>query len=103
MNVENIKMPYEVRNIVANGKIKLEDDDKEITLDMYGLALEIEDVMYEPEQFPGAVVKLNEYGTTFLIFKNCKFICTGGETEEDVENSIAQMKDKLKQYLEESN
>lgn len=94
-----IEMDYEVKNIVANGEIKPKDSESEYELDIYGFALEVPDVMYEPEQFPGAIVRLSDIETTFLVFKNCSFICTGGETEEDVEDSLERMKDVVDDYL----
>jgi len=43
-----------------------------VTLDEQGI-----DVEYEPEQFPAAIVKLDEPPVTFLLFSTAKFVIQG--------------------------
>ena len=76
-----IKPTFKVENIVASASLGLE-------LDLYTIASRVDDVEYEPEQFPGAILKLKEPKTSLLLFKNGKIICTGGKNEADVGAAI---------------
>jgi TATA-box binding protein (TBP), component of TFIID and TFIIIB len=72
--------------------------DLSLELDLYGLARLSYDVDYEPEQFPGAILKIHEPKSALLLFKNGKIICTGARTEADVKRSIDQAIDLIKKY-----
>lgn len=76
-----IKPVFKVENIVASGDLGLE-------LDLYVLAYKLKDIEYEPEQFPGAILKLKEPKASLLLFKNGKVICTGTKTEKDVAKAL---------------
>ncbi|MCX8195042.1 MAG: TATA-box-binding protein [Candidatus Micrarchaeota archaeon] len=76
-----IKPTFKIENIVASAELGLE-------LDLYTIASKIDDVEYEPEQFPGAILKLKEPKTSLLLFKNGKIICTGGKNEAEVRAAI---------------
>ncbi len=82
---------YRVVNMVASADLKME-------LDLYGLARLSYDVDYEPEQFPGAILKIHEPKSALLLFKNGKIICTGAMTEGDVKRSIDQAIELIKRY-----
>lgn len=75
------KIEYRVENIVASAALNVE-------LDLYAIAREVPNVEYEPEQFPGAILKLKEPRITLLLFKNGKLICAGAKSESQVENAI---------------
>lgn len=51
---------------------------------------------YNPEQFPGLVIRIKEPKTSALIFSSGKVVCTGAKTLEKVEESIAQIIQALK-------
>ena len=68
----------------------------------YCLARLSYDVDYEPEQFPGAILKIHEPKSALLLFKNGKIICTGARTEADVKRSIDQAIDLIKKYKKQS-
>jgi len=46
--------------------------------------LEEPNTVYEPEQFPAAVVKSNEPKATYLLFSSGKIIMSGVKTEEEI-------------------
>jgi len=50
--------------------------------------LEGSNSIYEPEQFPAAVVKSNEPKATYLIFNSGKIIISGVKTEEELEKAV---------------
>jgi transcription initiation factor TFIID TATA-box-binding protein len=70
-------MTYEIVNLVASSNL-------DATLDLYNLAAAIPDVEYEPEQFPGAIIKLKEPKVSLLLFKNGKIIISGAASENDI-------------------
>ena len=86
-----LKPTYRVENIVASTDLKVE-------LDLYGLAKLSYDIDYEPEQFPGAILKIHDPKSALLLFNNGKIICTGARTEADVKRSIDQAVDLIKKY-----
>jgi len=81
-----------VQNIVASGSIDL-------TLNLNLMALELENVEYEPEQFPGLVYKLDEPTATFLLFTNGKLVCTGTKNRKQLKASMEQLVKNVKQAL----
>ena len=86
-----LKPTYHVVNIVANA-------DLNTYLDLYGLANISHDIDYEPEQFPGAILKIYEPKAALLLFKNGKMICTGARTVADVKKAIAEAVELIKKY-----
>ena len=53
-----------------------------MALDLFKTAMESDNVEYEPEQFPGAILRIHEPKLTLLLFKNGKLICAGAKNEE---------------------
>jgi len=89
----DIKIPtkpiYKIVNLVANAKIDLK-------IDLFNLATKLDNVEYEPEQFPGAIVRLYNPKISLLLFKNGKMICAGAKSERDIVDSIKRIKAMLK-------
>ena len=59
----------------------------------------LENVMYEPEQFPGLIYRMQEPKAVFLIFASGKVVCTGARSEGQVHEAL----EKLYEMLEEKN
>lgn len=74
-------MKYTIVNLVASSNLNA-------TLDLYNLAITIPNIEYEPEQFPGAILKLKEPKVSMLLFKNGKVICSGASNESQIELGI---------------
>jgi transcription initiation factor TFIID TATA-box-binding protein len=55
--------------------------------------------MYEPEQFPGLVYRMDEPKVVMLIFASGSLVCTGAKKEQDVCEAVH----KLHEILEEEN
>jgi len=72
---------FVIQNIVASAALDLE-------LDLYTIANKVKGVEYEPEQFPGAILKLKDPKASLLLFKNGKIICTGSKSEAEVKFAI---------------
>ncbi len=88
-----IDTAFRVENIVASANLKVE-------LDLFNIAMEIDNVEYEPEQFPGAIMRLKEIGTTLLLFKNGKIICSGAKSEKQIGQSIKRAVELLEKYMQ---
>ena len=54
--------------------------------------------MYEPEQFPGVIYRMEDPKTVILIFSSGKLVCTGAKKEEEVNQAVM----KLRQELDEN-
>jgi transcription initiation factor TFIID TATA-box-binding protein len=75
------RMQYTIVNLVASANLNA-------TLDLYNLAITIPNIEYEPEQFPGAILKLKEPKVSMLLFKNGKTICSGASTENEISLAV---------------
>ncbi|MHA1372142.1 MAG: hypothetical protein ACTSWN_00340 [Promethearchaeota archaeon] len=53
-------------------------------IDLEELCLNLVDVIYEPEQFPAAILKKKGRKGVFLIFSNSKIICLGLRSKEEI-------------------
>ncbi len=74
-------MEYQIVNLVASATLNA-------TLDLYNLAVSVQNIEYEPEQFPGAILKLKEPKVSMLLFKNGKVICSGASSEKEIQLGI---------------
>ena len=80
-----------IQNIVASanlhGKIDLET------------AADIMDnVMYEPEQFPGLIFRMGEPKVVMLLFASGKLVCTGAKHEDMVREAVEKLHGILEDY-----
>ncbi len=79
----------QIENIVASAKL-----DGKLSLD--GIAFELENSEYEPEQFPGLVYRMVDPKVAFLLFGSGKIVCTGGRSVNDVKIAIDKLHLRLK-------
>ncbi|MCL4381318.1 MAG: hypothetical protein M1331_01085 [Candidatus Marsarchaeota archaeon] len=89
--IKILKPTYKVVNIVASTDMGRE-------LDLYNLAAVSHDIDYEPEQFPGAILKVYNPKSAILLFKNGKIICTGAATIGEVRKAIYQVVELIHKY-----
>jgi transcription initiation factor TFIID TATA-box-binding protein len=52
-------------------------------------------IVYEPEQFPGLIYRMDSPRAVFLIFSSGKLVCTGARKEEDVHQAAIKLHRKL--------
>ena len=79
----------EIENIVASAKFE-----GRLNLDL--IAFNLENSEYEPEQFPGLVLRIDKPKVAFLLFSSGKIVCTGGRSIKDVREAILKVYRKLK-------
>ncbi len=77
-----------VVNIVVSSSLK-----HDIPLEK--MAAMLPNTEYNPEQFPGLVLRIKEPKTTALIFSSGKIVCTGARSMEKVEESIQKIIESL--------
>ena len=79
---ENIDLEPEihVQNIVASADLKTD-----LNLNAVALGLGLENIEYEPEQFPGLVYRIKQPKVVVLIFSSGKLVITGGKSPEECE------------------
>ena len=84
------KPEIKVVNMVASanlsGRIELEES-----------AYVLGRTMYEPEQFPGLIYRMDEPKVVILLFASGKLVCTGATKEEDVYEAVAKLHEKLEE------
>ena len=78
------KREIKVVNIVVSTSL-------EHAIPLEKMAATLSNTEYNPEQFPGLVIRIKEPKTSALIFSSGKVVCTGGRTMADVKKSIQQI------------
>jgi len=90
--VSKSKPNFTITNLVASSDLKKD-------VDLFALAMELPDVEYEPEQFPGAIIKLPDMRASVLLFKNGKVICAGAENKAMIEECLKRVKVLIDEHL----
>ena len=53
--------------------------------------------MYEPEQFPGLIYRMDEPKVVILIFASGNLVCTGAKKEQDVYDAVHKLHERLEE------
>ena len=80
-----------IQNIVASANLQSHVD-LETASDV------LDNVMYEPEQFPGLIYRMADPKTVLLVFTSGKIVCTGGKSEEIVHESVNKLYELLEDF-----
>jgi len=83
------KPEIKITNIVASGSLGG-------PIDLEALC-ERARLMYEPEQFPGAIYRMESPRVVFLIFANGKIVCVGAKKEEDIYKAAENLRRRLEE------
>ncbi|MGA2790517.1 MAG: TATA-box-binding protein [Candidatus Bathyarchaeia archaeon] len=84
------KPEIQVQNIVASAGLGGH-------IDLEKATYSLKRTMYEPEQFPGLIYRMDEPKVVILIFGSGKLVCTGAKKEAEVHRSIAKLQDALEE------
>lgn len=82
------KPELKIQNIVASASLGG-------TIDLEKSAYDLGRTMYEPEQFPGLIYRMDEPKVVILLFASGKLVCTGAKREEDVYEAVNKLHQKL--------
>jgi transcription initiation factor TFIID TATA-box-binding protein len=58
----------------------------------------MDNVMYEPEQFPGLIYRMTEPKVVLLLFASGKLVITGAKREEQVHEAVEKVRAILRDY-----
>ncbi len=78
----------QIQNIVASANLH-------VIIDLEKAAWFLERSMYEPEQFPGLIYRMDDPKVVLLIFSSGKMVITGAKREEDVKRAVENIYRKL--------
>ncbi|HTY90809.1 MAG TPA: TATA-box-binding protein [Methanocella sp.] len=79
-----------VQNIVASA-----DLGSVLNLNSIAISLGLENIEYEPEQFPGLVYRLDAPRVVLLLFGSGKLVVTGGKKPKDAEDAVERIVKEL--------
>ena len=82
------KPELKIQNIVASAALGG-------LIDLEKSAYELGRTMYEPEQFPGLIYRMDVPKVVILLFASGKLVCTGAKKEEDVYEAVSKLHQKL--------
>jgi len=84
------KPKIQIQNIVASANLGGKIDLEKAT---YTLSR----TMYEPEQFPGLIYRMDEPKVVILLFASGKLVCTGAKREDEVYQAVSKLHKKLEE------
>jgi len=67
-------------------------------IDQEAMSDVLENVMYEPEQFPGLIYRMKEPKVVLLVFASGKLVITGAKREEQVHEAVEKIRAILVDY-----
>jgi len=79
-----------VQNIVTSA-----DLGTDLNLNAIAIGLGLENIEYEPEQFPGLVYRLDDPDVVALLFGSGKLVITGGKEPSDAEAAVDVITERL--------
>lgn len=82
------KTTYEVVNIVVSTNLQH-------TIPLEKMAATLANTEYNPEQFPGLVIRIKDPKTSALIFSSGNVVCTGARSMEKVHQAIQRIIESL--------
>ena len=80
-----------IENVVATAGINQKINIKKIIK-------KFPDVKYNPEKFPGAIIKLKSPQATILLFRTGSIVCTGTKSEEKAKEALIWFTGKLEEF-----
>ena len=81
----------EIQNIVATANLHGK-------VDQEAAAVVLENVMYEPEQFPGLIYRMEDPKVVILVFSSGKLVCTGAKSAEMVDVAVVKLHGILEDF-----
>ena len=88
--VINGRPEIQVQNIVASAGLGG-------TIDLEKTTYSLERTMYEPEQFPGLIYRMNDPKVVILLFTSGNLVITGAKKEEEVYRAVTILKKTLEE------
>jgi len=86
---------YKDLEIVIQNMVAMADLKAELNLNEVAVGLGLENVEYEPEQFPGLVYRIKEPKVAMLLFSSGKIVCAGARSTEDASKAVEKLSEEL--------
>jgi transcription initiation factor TFIID TATA-box-binding protein len=86
---------YKDHDIVIQNIVATSDLGGELNLSEVAVALGLENVEYEPEQFPGLVYRLDDPKVALLLFGSGKIVCAGAKKIEEIHTAVEKVIEEL--------
>jgi len=86
---------YKNPEIVIQNIVATSDLEGELNLSEVAMALGLDNVEYEPEQFPGLVYRIKEPKVAMLLFGSGKIVCAGARKIEEVSLAVEKVSKEL--------
>ena len=82
------KPELKIQNIVASANLGG-------MIDLEKAAYTLGRTMYEPEQFPGLIYRMDDPKVVILLFASGKLVCTGAKKESEVYEAVKKLHERL--------
>ncbi len=86
---------YDEPRVAVTNIVCSYDIGSKINLNKVVMTLNLENIEYEPEQFPGLVYRIAEPKIVALLFSSGKIILTGGKNMEDIKAGLSFLEQKI--------
>ena len=84
------KPEIQIQNIVASAGLGG-------YIDLEKLTYTLKRTMYEPEQFPGLIYRMEDPKVVILVFNSGKLVCTGAKKEGEVHRAVTKLQETLEE------
>jgi transcription initiation factor TFIID TATA-box-binding protein len=84
------KPEIQIQNIVASAGLGGH-------IDLEKTTYSLKRTMYEPEQFPGLIYRMDDPKVVILIFASGKLVCTGAKKEPEVPRAVKKLQETLEE------
>lgn len=89
------KVDFEIRNLVHRTEIPVENTGGVLNLNALTIGLQLGNVEYEPEQFPGLMYRPPDRPGLYLIFASGALVSTGHSDPETAVNGLEAVSDRV--------
>jgi transcription initiation factor TFIID TATA-box-binding protein len=86
------KPEIQIQNIVASAGLGG-------AIDLEKSTYSLKRTMYEPEQFPGLIYRMDDPKVVILLFASGKLVCTGAKKETEVHRAVAKLQGTLEEKV----
>jgi transcription initiation factor TFIID TATA-box-binding protein len=86
---------YKDLKIVIQNIVAISDLHTDLNLNEVAMGLGLENIEYEPEQFPGLVYRIKDPKVAMLLFGSGKIVCTGAKKTSDVSLAVEKLSAEL--------
>ena len=95
----NYEVEFESRNLVHRAEVSTNEMETPLNLNMLVIGLKIENVEYEPEQFPGLMYRPPDLPGLYLVFSSGALVSTGHSDPDNALRGIEEVSNRILKLL----